>query len=367
MKMTLKTVTPLWTGGTEMNMDRIHETGIIGSLRWWYAAIVRGLGGDGCTTIDSGNCQFDKKTYDTWEKKGLERTELLRKSGLCPVCQLFGATGWQRRFRLHCIPRDGQPLGPKELLNIRPHNRHRGWYLPPGWVGTLEMHILGDSDSLEKLSDLLLFLERWGGIGAKQSLGYGRFKIEQPSLTPHGKLTQRGDAKQTSHTLLPSLQDMLFYHIQFQPKTATWWREIDGISQVPRQHWDYLHKLARCGMVPMSPVVKNVWRFGQSWASSSVQDWLFGKIERQARWQSRIALGWATQTTDKLWELRGWAWLPYDTTVFHATETYHQMKTLLTDQATWSNILLGSHIQQRRITSGHEAWNEGMQTQGVAI
>ena len=41
----LKTLTPLWTGGVDKTCDRLHETGLIGSLRWWYEALVRGLGG----------------------------------------------------------------------------------------------------------------------------------------------------------------------------------------------------------------------------------------------------------------------------------------------------------------------------------
>ncbi len=31
----LRTRTPLWTGGLDGTMDRIHETGLLGSLRWW--------------------------------------------------------------------------------------------------------------------------------------------------------------------------------------------------------------------------------------------------------------------------------------------------------------------------------------------
>lgn len=42
--ITLKTLTPLWTGGADGRSDRLHTTGIIGSLRWWYEGIVRGLG-----------------------------------------------------------------------------------------------------------------------------------------------------------------------------------------------------------------------------------------------------------------------------------------------------------------------------------
>ncbi|UKL14242.1 type III-B CRISPR module RAMP protein Cmr1 [Dissulfurimicrobium hydrothermale] len=47
IKITLKTLTPLWTGGVDQTSDRLHETGLIGSLRWWYEALVRVQGGDG--------------------------------------------------------------------------------------------------------------------------------------------------------------------------------------------------------------------------------------------------------------------------------------------------------------------------------
>lgn len=79
MEIRLKTLTPLWTGGVEAGkVDRIHETGILGSLRWWYEAIVRGLGGSACDPTSS-KCQ-DRKH--------------------CVACELFGCTGWKRKFRL---------------------------------------------------------------------------------------------------------------------------------------------------------------------------------------------------------------------------------------------------------------------------
>ncbi len=40
----IKTLTPLYTGGVEGTMDRIHETAILGGLRWWCEAIVWGAG-----------------------------------------------------------------------------------------------------------------------------------------------------------------------------------------------------------------------------------------------------------------------------------------------------------------------------------
>lgn len=108
MEIKLKTLTPIWTGGvTTGRMDRIHETGLIGSLRWWYEATVRGLYGDVCDpTSDKpeDRCQFDAKTYE--KTKNVEDG----LAGVCPVCRLFGCTGWKRRFELQATAIDLQPF-----------------------------------------------------------------------------------------------------------------------------------------------------------------------------------------------------------------------------------------------------------------
>lgn len=41
LNITLKTLTPFWTGGTDVKVGSIHETGIMRSLRWCYEAIMR--------------------------------------------------------------------------------------------------------------------------------------------------------------------------------------------------------------------------------------------------------------------------------------------------------------------------------------
>ncbi len=61
--MELKTLTPLWTGGVEGKVDRIHETGLLGSMRWWYEVLVRGLGGEVCdpgSDDKDNNCGFNE-------------------------------------------------------------------------------------------------------------------------------------------------------------------------------------------------------------------------------------------------------------------------------------------------------------------
>lgn len=92
----IRTLTPLWTGDVEGESPSAKETGIIGSLRWWNEALVRGLGGYAC----------DITSDDAKERCDYGRD----KDDICDTCKLFGCTGWSRRFRLeisgidqHCI------------------------------------------------------------------------------------------------------------------------------------------------------------------------------------------------------------------------------------------------------------------------
>ncbi|HXF93535.1 MAG TPA: type III-B CRISPR module RAMP protein Cmr1 [Nitrospiraceae bacterium] len=116
----LRTLTPLWTGGVDQSCDRLHETGLIGSLRWWYEALVRGLGGSACDPTDGDRCPADE------DKR-------------CVACDLFGCTGWGRKFRFQIL--DGnQNIRETALLNanedvtlrfieLRPLNAEQRWLL----------------------------------------------------------------------------------------------------------------------------------------------------------------------------------------------------------------------------------------------
>lgn len=88
LEITCKTLTPLWTGGVDQTCDRLHETGLIGSLRWWYEALVRGLGGYACDPTSDDRCP---------DKDGQH----------CVVCELFGCTSWARKFRLQVVDEQG--------------------------------------------------------------------------------------------------------------------------------------------------------------------------------------------------------------------------------------------------------------------
>ncbi|MFO3797077.1 MAG: type III-B CRISPR module RAMP protein Cmr1, partial [Anaerolineales bacterium] len=106
--------------------DRLHETGLIGSLRWWYEALVRGLGGYACDPTSEDRCEYDPKKPDPPEKQ------------LCAACYLFGCTGWARKFRLRVQDASGQFIQGSlqrntefvlEFVELRPISPEEKWLL----------------------------------------------------------------------------------------------------------------------------------------------------------------------------------------------------------------------------------------------
>lgn len=184
MEIKLKTLTPIWTGGVEPGqMDRLHETGIIGSLRWWYEAIVRGLGGYACDPTSDSSCQFDTKAYEKAKKQ--EDPDAIEKGlvNVCPVCRLFGCTGWKRRFELHV---SATQLEPFWLATKDKPNKFNHWWLSEiykteqsnvafGQLTLLFRWVRGYESQHTVIQALLSLVSRFGGIGAKPQYGFGLF------------------------------------------------------------------------------------------------------------------------------------------------------------------------------------------------
>lgn len=82
----LRALTDLWTGDLNGKSDRLITTGLLGSIRWWFEVLVRGLGGSACDPSDT-KCE--------------DRNH-------CVVCELFGCTGWARKFRFEVLDKNGK-------------------------------------------------------------------------------------------------------------------------------------------------------------------------------------------------------------------------------------------------------------------
>jgi len=145
MKITFKTLTPLWTGGVDQTCDRLHETGLLGSLRWWYEAIVRGLGGYACDPTSEDRCP---------DKDGKR----------CAACELFGCTGWARKFRLRVLDEQGQVIQNALAAN------------QPFQLQFLEVRELSDEERW-LLAKSLEIAAKYGALGGKTTLKPQKGKV----------------------------------------------------------------------------------------------------------------------------------------------------------------------------------------------
>jgi len=95
----LRALTDLWTGDLNGKPDRLITTGLLGSIRWWFELLVRGLGGSACDPspedrkMNPPECRCPNKKVEKANDPGHH----------CVVCELFGCTEWARKFRFEVL------------------------------------------------------------------------------------------------------------------------------------------------------------------------------------------------------------------------------------------------------------------------
>jgi CRISPR-associated protein Cmr1 len=290
----IEALTPIWTGNVDGKVDRIHESGIIGSLRWWYEAVVRGLGGWACDP---------------------SQTKCSHEGDMCDVCRIFGTNGWRRRFRLTVDEQTHPAWHHEKSLNIRPPGRSRGWHLNTGVIGSARLTFHGDLQTLQEIQKLLIFLEKWGNIGARPQIGYGAFRIDgiKNTTVKSVSLPMEKPHEELPVSWLHDLRSFVFYKITFVVKNSRWWQKVPGLRELrnPREDQLLLNNLSEQGMVPVTPALKNHLRFEQEWSSNAIPHWLFGTLKHHERIRSKVAFSWAYRQGDSdEWEIRGWMSLP---------------------------------------------------------
>lgn len=227
LQLQLTTLSPLWTGGLDGKSDRLHVTGIMGSLRWWYEVFVRSVGGTACDPTEH-SCIYDQSKPN---------------DGLCDVCRVFGATGWARRFKLiisetslhHERPsasssgREGNLVF--NLSSDHPAFRSQGhrWYLPGEPLdGQVQLTVIPTDTQFDPniIGSLLQFIADRASLGAKPQMGMGIVRLaSRQSLTPlidHLKgIAASHKNKNVIDERLPCLQNMFFAAIHVKSATES--------------------------------------------------------------------------------------------------------------------------------------------------
>jgi len=323
ISLNLKIKTPVWTGDIGTRSDLLQTTGIIGSLRWWTEAVLRGLGKYCCDPVSDDRCP--KKVND--------------QKQYCASCLIFGATGMRRLFRLELNGSTRVFYG--GLINIKPDGRSRGWYLGSGIVGDIKLNIIPLDDSFNKNLILLplTIAAKWGGIGAKTQHGYGvaevvnglninfeEFSNSIESISSNQRLSTLGVGLRTGNANgLPKLDEMFFAKVRLEVTDNNWWKQVDGIKESCADDARMI-KWVNSGSVPIAPAIKNWLRFGKrittnkgkkiqdslfkEVANRRISNWLFGNSRANGKTASKINISCAYRVEGNLWEFRVWGWIP---------------------------------------------------------
>jgi CRISPR-associated protein Cmr1 len=372
----LRTLTPLWTGGIDAGQaDRIHETGLIGSLRWWYEAILRGCGVQVCDPT-THNCTG------------------------CPVCQTYGMTGQRRQWRFtvqgnykHSFVGDPLllPSGRIHRQTVRGQQRTRagGWFVGNGFVGDIALQSIPlRANATSNVWELPLYLAAcWGSIGPKTQIGYGVAQVldenSRPTIPNIDSLLQNLPADHHKANDFPDLRHIFFSKLHFTTTSSAWWRQVklidialtgqvkDAQGTVQLQNVSTeLNTLASLNFAPVAPAFRNWLRYGRTITLRNGQQRqvsllngfirgqerdaesdIFGTLQPDRR-RSRLNISFAYLLPTDTWEIRVWGWIP-ESKNYNRDQVLASLKTLLQTSANWTP-LLGSAVSN----AGLSVWRE---------
>ena len=211
--------TPVWTGSINDNlMVRIEETGILGSIRWLYEAVMRGFDSEVCDPASS-KCNYDEKQAD---KTGIATDGFYDDKGkisVCPACQIFGCTGWSKQFRMQCAQKGNFKFSKSGYNHDNHAPRKNGYYSLCNNTenkGTFTLEFYPRNKNVgEILTYLISLINKWGGLGARPQMGHGIVDIDinSPYKT---NLLQSSHHKITQNFLngIPVLKDFFFCKLE---------------------------------------------------------------------------------------------------------------------------------------------------------
>lgn len=351
------TLTPIWTGDVARTSSSIRPTSLLGSMRVWYEGIVRGMGGAACDPSrhdeQGGACIFDADAYELARSAGWRGAALLAKAGLCPACQLFGANGWQRRFRLTA---DGFTPHPTYFAASSDMKQAAGQWLwrifgstdtggkKEGygavttfafgvrclWAdsGHFDFTTLDGDETLARLAYLVYVMSFYGAIGAKTQNGFGQFWVGSLTreLISRGRNLVRQDvaASRLTHGPANAFSLSRFFSVVYEldPDTATQYRNgLEGIGRSLRDAdlyipcaFDIRYKSVMgniatgAGAVGLRPTLRRRWGLD---AANLLLGMAGKNIPEAQRSGSRINVSHLYRIgTNKPWQLKVWGYVP---------------------------------------------------------
>lgn len=350
-----RALTPIYTGDRLMRVDRLHETGFHGSMRWWLEALIRGAGGLALDPVkQAGN--FDVKKYnDDYGDLGLDtfrHTGRLRACGLDDASQVYGATGWRRRFRLELD--HSRQFGrskwntvslPDRSYTITDRDGRQVPKTPTWWLEDkpfldefdLTLRSLDPGFPLGITGGLLSFLEEWAGVGAKNQMGMGvirRVEGDEPS-------------RQTLYDWLSSLSSVT-------PAITT--SQTRDMAKLPALDNMFLARLHVAGDARETTFrLKTDLR--RKFTDDKVRHFVMGTVaDRRVADDGRLAAKVKMSLPYKIkddgpYSMRVWGWLPHRNSVYTATWPRDRVLQTIHDEL----VAKGTGLVWRELNPGRDA------------
>lgn len=211
----LQTLTPIWTGDATGKCVSIKESSIIGSLRWWYREVVRASGGQVCT---DNNCNLSYKNFIDALSNGNSIDEALYEQNICPVCKLFGCTGWAGKFKI--VVESNLQIETREIISKKTSEplKRNVEVLMFDKNNPLKIKIYPIKDikdeEWESLNTTINLISTWGALGGRTAQGNGVVNILSNNL-PKPKIS-------VCYPQYSNLNDFFFlkFHLHFKEKIS---------------------------------------------------------------------------------------------------------------------------------------------------
>lgn len=199
---TLRALTDIWTGDAGRKPDRTISTGLLGAIRWWFEVLVRGLGGSACDPTKH-QCQGDRR---------------------CVVCELFGCTGWARKFRFEVLDQSGKT----KVEQIKTGDVFQFRFTPLRRIHREEWALLEAT---------LRLIERYGALGGKTKIRKSNNGIKRRPGNGIGRVRVESDLSVLTgvrwEEISSFLRDKPWYQVN---QTGFKWAASHKLEALPAEH-----------------------------------------------------------------------------------------------------------------------------------
>jgi len=194
VEVRLRCLTPLWLGDVDRDSGAMKESGLVGSLRFWMEGTLRAMGLKVCNPT-SGE-----------PRERCPRPGPQGKPEYCAACEVFGATGKARAFRLELDGLAAVPVFFHLSHAVEATSADRLWKIfggretggektrsPAGasefrfgvqalwsdepFLVSIRARPGKEDDVYRKLERALCYAASYGGLGAKTQYGFGQVRV----------------------------------------------------------------------------------------------------------------------------------------------------------------------------------------------